>query len=437
MGGMAAAATVALVVATPAWAAVSLTAPANGSRSKDATPTFSGVAAIGGSTSSTVTVKVYAGGTVSGSALRTVTTTRNASTGTYSVDLPTPALSDGTYTAQAEHFNGSATDLSPARTFTVDTTAPAVSIAAPANGSATSDTTPAANGSAGNATGDSSSIAIKIFAGTTTSGSPLQSFTVTKSGSAWSGVLGQLTPGTYTLQAAQADDLGNAALVTNTFTVDTAPPVVTLSSPADGSSGTDTAPTFSGTASEPGDVTVRVYSGGNLVRSLSATNFFGGWTMRASPALAAGTYTVQAAQTDAAGNTGTSAPRSFTVTTPALRLLTPFPIVRIVGRLTRTGAKLSLLSIRAPARATVEVRCRGRSCPFKRRVSRVGTRARTVKITRLVGPTLRAGVVIEVRISRAERIGKYTRFRIRRGKSPLRADSCVMPNDPDPVRCPS
>ena len=204
MGGMAAAATVALVVATPAWAAVTLTTPANGSRSKDATPTFSGVAATGGSTSSTVTVKVYAGGTVSGSALRTVTTTRNASTGTYSVDLPTPALPDGTYTAQAEHFNGSTTDVSPARTFTVDTAAPGVTIAAPANGSATSDTTPAVNGSAGNATGDSSSIAIKIFAGTTTSGSPLLSFTVTKSGSAWSGVLGQLTPGTYTLQAAQA-----------------------------------------------------------------------------------------------------------------------------------------------------------------------------------------------------------------------------------------
>ena len=236
------------------------------------------------------------------------------------------------------------------------------------------DTTPAANGSAGNATGDSSSIAIKIFAGTTTSGSPLQSFTVTKSGSAWSGVLGQLTPGTYTLQAAQADDLGNAALVTSTFTVDTAPPVVTLSSPADRGSGTDT-PTFGGTASDPGNVTVRVYSGGDLVRSLSALNFFGGWTIRASPALAAGTYTVQAAQTDAAGNTGTSAPRSFTVTTPALRLLTPFPIVRIVGRLTRTGAKLSLLSIRAPAQATVEVRCRGRSCRSSAR-SRMSARGR-------------------------------------------------------------
>src|SRR5207245_7669672 len=53
--------------------------------------------------------------------------------------------------------------------------------------------------------------------------------------------------------------------------------------------------------------------------------------------------------------------------TPAstqLRLMTPFPVVRITGKIGRRGARIKRLTVNAPYGATVTVRCRGRGCPF-------------------------------------------------------------------------
>jgi hypothetical protein len=50
---------------------------------------------------------------------------------------------------------------------------------------------------------------------------------------------------------------------------------------------------------------------------------------------------------------------------------------------------------------------------------------------------LRPGVRIEVFVTKANVIGKYTRFRIRRGKPPARVDRCVRPGSSRPVRCPT
>lgn len=49
---------------------------------------------------------------------------------------------------------------------------------------------------------------------------------------------------------------------------------------------------------------------------------------------------------------------------------------------------------------------------------------------------LRAGTVLEVLIREADLIGKYTRWRIRGGKLPKRADSCLYPGQSKPSRCP-
>jgi F5/8 type C domain len=113
-------------------------------------------------------------------------------------------------------------------------------------------------------------------------------------------------------------------------------------------------------------------------------------------------------------------------------LMRPFPVVRIKGRVTATGARIDLLSVTAPRDATIRVRCRGRSCPARVR-KRVGGRARITELHR----ALAAGTVVTVRVTRPENYGKYTRFVIRRGRPPARTDRCVRGSARRPVRCPA
>ena len=123
-------------------------------------------------------------------------------------------------------------------------------------------------------------------------------------------------------------------------------------------------------------------------------------------------------------------------TTPApiqtLRLMSPFPVVRIVGRLTRSGARIRLLTVRAPASVTIFVRCFRRGC---RRRSATAGRGSPVRFRRFER-TLRAGTVIEVFVGRGDAIGKYTRFRIRRGRRPARLDLCLRPGATSGTDCP-
>jgi PKD repeat protein len=125
----------------------------------------------------------------------------------------------------------------------------------------------------------------------------------------------------------------------------------------------------------------------------------------------------------------------------ALRLLSPFPIVRIAGRIMKHGTRIRLLSVDAPRGAKVSVRCAGRGCPFAKQV-RVADRgpaawaARQVRMRRLER-LLRPGVIVKVYVTSQTAIGKYTRFRIRGGKAPARVDRCLNPGSWRPVRCPS
>ncbi len=102
---------------------------------------------------------------------------------------------------------------------------------------------------------------------------------------------------------------------------DEVPPAVTLG--VSQTSADDTTPTLSGVAGDAhGDaaiVGVRVYAGGavggSAVQTLSATRSGTSWAADTAP-LAPGTYTAQADQADIAGNTGVSAPATFTVAAP-------------------------------------------------------------------------------------------------------------------------
>jgi PKD repeat protein len=129
----------------------------------------------------------------------------------------------------------------------------------------------------------------------------------------------------------------------------------------------------------------------------------------------------------------------------ALRLMAPFPIVRMSGLVRRHGIKLRLLSVSAPPGASIAFRCRGRGCPFHRRSKVVkpttgsGTSgsAGVVRIRRFGHRLLRAGAVLKVLVASPGSVGKYTRFRIRRGKVPSRQDRCLPPGGRDPISCPS
>ena len=130
----------------------------------------------------------------------------------------------------------------------------------------------------------------------------------------------------------------------------------------------------------------------------------------------------------------------------AFSLMSPFPVVRIAGRTSRRGARIRRMSVDAPPGTTVKVRCRGRGCPFKsaRRTVSMRVRAgsllpatRLTRMRRLEGRTLRTGAILRVFVTRSDVIGKYTRFRIRRSKSPARRDLCMVPGTTKPAPCPS
>jgi len=168
-----------------------------------------------------VTVKVYAGSSASGTPLQTLTATRDGS-GAYSTTGA--ALADGAYTAQAQQADSAGnTGFSSANTFTVsvpDTTPPSVTLTSPAAGS-TTGASPAYSGVAGTAAGDSASVTVKVYAGSGTGGTLLQTLTATRNGSgAYSTTGAALAEGTYTALAEQADSAGNTGFSTaNTFTV--------------------------------------------------------------------------------------------------------------------------------------------------------------------------------------------------------------------------
>jgi PKD repeat protein len=110
--------------------------------------------------------------------------------------------------------------------------------------------------------------------------------------------------------------------------------------------------------------------------------------------------------------------------TPLPRMLSPFPIVRLVGSVTEVGTRIRLLAVRAPKAARALVRCRGRGCPVKRTETLVGRDPVRFPAFRRLLP---AGVVLEVLVHRGDSIGKYTRFKLRRNRRPQRSDGCLWP----------
>ncbi|HEY1086423.1 MAG TPA: Ig-like domain-containing protein, partial [Archangium sp.] len=169
-----------------------------------------------------------------------------------------------------------------------------------------------------------------------------------------------LADGTHTVTAKATDVATNESLPSQpvTFQVDRTPPTPpVITAPAEGSSLTDTTPTFTGTAEPGSTVTVRVNGMTVCTATASAQ---GAWSCDAMAALPRGTHVATATATDPAGNTSMpSDSRSFTVvaetppapaiTGPASGTITSDPTPRVTG----TATPGSTVTVREAGTMTV------------------------------------------------------------------------------------
>jgi hypothetical protein len=416
---------------------VTITSPTNGSATNNQMPSFAGTTdQFERPRFDRVTLNIYAGSTVGGALVQTITT-QELLGDTWSLG-PSEILPDGVYVAQATQTNFQMeTGASAPVTFRVDTTSPSITLTYPANGSSTSGSQLVA-GTAGTAEGDLSTITIELVPGSTTeSGAPLESLTVQASNGSWSAEFGGLSPGTYTVRAEQSDNAGNTGKSQPvTFTVAPLPPVASFiwfpSTPTTGQSVS--------LVSTSTDTTSPIVA---LAWALAGSGVFQvGNSILTTSFSTPGAHSVRLRVTSADGLSSV-ATETIPVTSPAPILMQPFPIVRIVGSDTPSGVFLDLLAVRAPVGARVTVTCRGPGCPARSvtqlAASSTKTRAaRTVALTfRRFERSLQAGVTLEARVSKPGEIGKYTSFKIRRGKLPARTDACLWPSNPKPIACPS
>jgi large repetitive protein len=403
-------------------------------RTNSTTPSFAGTT----DEASAVVVYVY-----DESNKEVATATAPATIGSWTSGVTSVALPDGQYTAIAkqESLFGNHVGESETSPFTVDTVLPHVTLSYPAGGSSTGSSSQVVSGTAGTEPGDLPGVTVQLFSGAEIEQgqTPLQSIHVTAK-SAWSATIAGLSAGTYSVRAEQSDEGGNLGLSSpTTFSV--------LGPAAAGVSGGPTA-SFSWIPAAPhaGERVSLLSSSTDLASPITAY----AWDLAGNGAFAAGgpvnsasfstpgKHVVQLRVTDANGHASVAA-ETIDVGPASLPLMQPFPTVRITATRRRGGTRLKLLSVRTSAGARVTVTCRGRGCPIKSqsRLAAAGTVGAAPIEFRRFERSLRAGVVLEIRVSRAGQIGKYTRFSIRRGRLPARADACLGPTSVNPIPCPA
>jgi len=312
--------------ATRTWAvdtvgpAVDIDQPMTMTTVTDPTPTLSGTAGTAFGDLPQVTVEIRDVDAPGDPVVQTLNPTANGS----SWSATAAQLADGEYRIEVEQIDEAGHSGNDTAEFTLvgDFVDPVVSIDSPADGSSTADSTPAIAGRAGTALGDLPSVRLEIFDGPGASGTLIHTVpSVGAIGGAWSTEAPQLALGDYSARATQMDTGNNDGTAVVNFTVvDGAAPSVTITSPASGSTTSDTTPQIAGGAgTEAGDqpgVTVRIRNAaGGLVQELGTSASGGTWSTTAG-VLAEGTYTVQAQQSDASGNVGSSAASTFRVDTP-------------------------------------------------------------------------------------------------------------------------
>lgn len=424
--------------------ALTLVTPTNGEQLDTSRPTFGGLAGYAAGDQPLVTLKIYKGSSVSGSPIQTLEVTPDGAE--WTTGSSAAALPNGAYTALAEQSDEGGNRTERVVIFTVDAHAPQVTLTSPANGSSTSSSSQTVSGAAGTEAGDLPGITVQLYAGSTITGhAPIEAVTVQASNGGWSAVFGGLSPGAYTADAEQSDDLGNVGQsgpVTFTVlaaqpgaTVAPSPPVAAFkwipSNPQTGEPVTLASSSSDGSSPITGYAWALAGNGAFTQGESTITTSF------STP----GPHVVQLRVIEANGLSSTVA-ETIAVASAPVPLMQPFPVVRMSGSFGASGARIGLLAALAPVGSTVTITCRGRGCPAKSQafVATSPNKSKTGAVTivfRRFERFLRAGVVLEIRISKHGQIGKFTRFVIHRGKSPSRVDECLNPAGTTPLVCPS
>ncbi len=310
-----------------AQAVVSITAPAPGSSSADATPTIAGTAAEG-----PVTVELSQAGAPVASFAFPATAT---AAGTFAVDAPTP-LTDGGWTVVARQASAAGLQESTPVTFTVDTVAPAVALAAPAEGAAVTTSRPVISGSAGASAGDADTVAVTLAGPTTATLTAARgadgSFAVQPAAA--------LPDGSYVATARQADAASNAGTsAPRAFRIDTRAPETTIAAgPAPTTAGSTRRVKIEFAADEA--ATFRCLLDGRAVTPCASPRVV-------LPALKKGRHQLTITATDAAGNVdATPARRSFAID------LTP-PGIPVGGSVGVTAGGALRITLRCPSAQAV------------------------------------------------------------------------------------
>jgi hypothetical protein len=344
-----------VVTSPPVTFGVDATGPAisiNTPAASALTPALSGSYGTAAGDQASVAVQLYSGSTPVGG---TLAATLDPATHTWSVTPP--ALPDGTYTATATQTDATGNiGTTTSGAFTVDSVAPPVTLAASAaNGTATF------SGTSGTATGDSPTVTVDIYPGTSATGTPVGSLTTTASSGAWSVSTSTLGSGRYTAIASQRDAAGNAGVTAGaTFTIAFAPaltlnPVGVDDRGFGGYVGNST-PTFTGSAgTATGDgvvlVTVTAVASGNaVVTDAPATVSGSSWSYSGARLPKEGQYRVSVRQDNTLGTTLTSTASSTLV----LDETSPGPTAKATT--TRTSVKITGTAgvIRASATASAD-----------------------------------------------------------------------------------
>nr|WP_231701325.1 Ig-like domain-containing protein [Alteromonas stellipolaris] len=235
--------------------------------------------------------------------------------GNFSVDVQTP-LTEGEYTVEASATD----DAGNTTTVTedggnIDTQAPTISLEPLGTGN---DTTPSISGSTNLEVGSTVTLTVTDSAGN----SQIFTATVDASGEFSADVPTELTDGDYTVEATATDAAGNTASTSQTGTVDTNSPNLTLAPLGDDN---DTTPTISGTTNLPAGSTVTLSvtdALGNTQAFTATVDGSGNFSVDVPNPLAEGEYSVTAAATDTNGNTATATETggNIDITSPLINL---------------------------------------------------------------------------------------------------------------------
>jgi hypothetical protein len=206
-------------------------------------------------------------------------------------------LLDGTHTVTVRHTDSSGNIGLDTATFTVDAAAPSISITSPANGSVTSDADPGVAFNVVDATAVTAQCRVDTDA-------------LTSCNSPW--IAPSLAEGAHTVTVQATDAAGNTSSATNSFTVDTTAPAVSITSPAD-------AATYDTDPITP-DISITDDNPGTSSCELDSVAVACGDPIDAPE----GGHSFAVTHTDAAGNSA-SAASAFTVdtTAPAVSITSP------------------------------------------------------------------------------------------------------------------